>query len=173
MAYKAEWIRNAIKTRLEDNFAAALDTIEAEWADTDPVTLPDVETWFLGHKPTVLELESSEFPFVAIIIADRVPKTEPIRWGYQEQVITAYVDYFVVAADETTVNKIAHRYAEAIITILQGENVIEGFTQQNYEAEVALSEASRHAKHKEADMFAEADVDFIKMGRVTILLEGG
>jgi len=173
MAYEAEWVRDALKTRLEDNFATALDTVEAEWADTDPVTLPDVVTWFLGHKPTVLELESSAFPFVAIIIADRVPKAAPLRWGYQERVIAAYVDYFVVAADETTVNKIAHRYAEAIISILQAENVIEGFTQMNYEAEVRLSEASRHAKYKEADMFAALDVDFIKMGRVTVPLEGG
>lgn len=171
MAYDAEATGNALQTLLEAELGAALDAVEASWA-SDPVTLPDPETWFFGHKPTVLEMESSEFPFVAVLVADRAPQERPMRWGYQESVITAYVDYFVVADDEATVNKRTHRYAQAICQVLQAERIINGYAQQDYEPEVRLSEASRHGKEKEADFFKDAEIDFIQAGRVTVLLEG-
>jgi hypothetical protein len=174
MSYDAERVGAALKTRLEDELPDALDAVEALWADSDPVTLPDPVTWFEGHKPTVLEMESSEFPFVAVIAAEATPQERPSRWGYQEEMLMGFVDYFVVAADEATVNKITHRYAEAILSVLQEERFIyEGYGQQDYRPRVRLSEASRHAKTANADMFKDADVDFIQMGRVEVVLEGG
>lgn len=173
MAYDAEHVGKALLARLQAALPDALDTVEAEWAGSDPVTLPDPVTWFEGHKPTVLEMESDEFPFVATVVALRTPKERPSRWGYQERTITAFVDYFVVAGDEETVNKRTHRYAQAIVAVLQGERVLYGYQQQDYEPEVKLSEASRHAKTTSADMFIETNVDFIQAGRVTVMMEGG
>ncbi len=171
MAYDAERTGSALKTRLEAELGDALDAVETLWA-SDPVTLPEPETWFFGHKPTVLEMESAEFPFLAIVVGGRTPEERPLRWGYQERVITIYVDYFVVADDETTVNKRAQRYGEAICQVLQEERIINGYEQQDYEPQVQISEASRHGKEKEADFFKDADVDFIQGGRVIGLFEG-
>jgi len=173
MSYDAERVGKALKERLESELGDALDTVEAAWAGDDPVTLPDPVTWFLGHKPTVVEMESSEFPFLGVIVADTSPKGRPSRWGYQEETLTVFVDYFVVADDETTVNKRAHRYAEAILAVLQEERYIEEYMQQDYRPRVRLSEASRHAKTENADMFSADDVDYIQMGRVEVGFDGG
>lgn len=171
MGYENEKVRSSLRDRLEANLPGQLDTVEAEWAATDPLTLPDPVTWHEGHKPTVVELESSAFPFVAVLVPLRTPEDRPSRWGYQEQELTAFVDFFVVAADEATVNKLVHRYAQAIVAELQRERVIEGYQQKDYEPEVKTSEASRHKKTANADMFKEDEVDFIQMGRVVVMLE--
>lgn len=171
MAYENEAIGKALIAQLQAELPGALDTVEAAWASTDPVTLPDPVTWFEGHKPTVLELESASFPFVAVIVPEREPQERPSRWGYQEQSVTAFVDYFVVADDETTVNKRAHRYGQGICQVLQAERVFEGYQQSDYEPQVRLSEASRHASTTEADMFDDDEVDFIQAGRLIVMLE--
>jgi hypothetical protein len=171
MAYDNEKVRSSLRTRLEANLPGQLDVVEAEWAASDPLTLPDPVTWYEGHKPTILELESAAFPFVAILVPLRTPQDRPSRWGYQEQELTAFVDFFVVAADEATVNKLVHRYAQAIVLELQAERVIEGYQQINHEPEVKTSEASRHKKTANADSFNDADVDFIQMGRAVVMLE--
>jgi len=171
MAYDSEKVGKALKAQLQAELPDTLDAVEAEWAGEDPVTLPDPVTWFEGHKPTVLELESAAFPFVAVLVPERAPQARPSRWGYQEQDITVFVDFFVVAGDETTVNKRAHRYARAICQVLQAERLLEGYQQSDYEPQVRLSEASRHARAVNADMFDDAEVDFIQAGRVIVMLE--
>lgn len=171
MAYDNEKVRSSLGTRLEANLPGQLDVVEAEWAASDPLTLPDPVTWYEGHKPTILELESAAFPFVAILVPARVPQDRPSRWGYQEQELTAFVDFFVVAADEATVNKLVHRYTQAIVLELQAERVIEGYQQVNHEPEVKISEASRHKKTANSDLFNDDDVDFIQAGRVVVMLE--
>jgi hypothetical protein len=175
MGYDAERVGKALKERLESELPDALETVEAAWAGSDPVTLPEPATWFRGHKPTVLELESSSFPFVAVIVAETEPKSAPSRWGYQEEELPVFVDYFVVADDEATVNKRVHRYAEALLTVLQEERVVEGYQQRDYRPRVRLSEASRHAKTRTADMLVpvEGDEDFIQMGRIQVTFDGG
>jgi hypothetical protein len=173
MSYDNERIGTTLNTRLQTNIGAALDTVEATWtARGDPVTLPEPVTWFDGHKPTVLEMVSAEFPFVAVIVGSRSPRSDPIRWGYQVCRVVVWVDFFVVATTEAMVNKIAHRYAEAIVAVLQGERHVEGYRQTDYEPEVVLSEASRHAKTANADLFNDAHVDFIQAGRVVVNFEG-
>lgn len=172
MSYDVEHILKALKIRLQAELATQLDVVEAAWLAEDPVALPDVVTWYEGHKPTVLELESSSFPFLAVLVARREPMERPSRWGYQDQMLTAYVDFFVVADDETTVNKIAQRYVEAITGILQGERIIHGYAQADYEPLVQISEASRHAKTTNADMFDNDAVDYIQAARITVMMGG-
>jgi len=174
MAFDAEKTAKALQTRLRTRLASALDVVEATWiTEGDPIALPEPVTWFFGHKPTVLEMDSVAFPFMAVVVAERMPQARPARWGYQEQDLNLFTDFFVVATDETTVNKIACRYTEAICAVLQEEQYINAYMQADWEPEVHLSEASRHAaKQMAADMFTEADVDFIQGGRIIVKLEG-
>jgi len=174
MAFDAEKTARALQTRLRTRLSSALDAVEATWvAEGDPLTLADPITWFFGHKPTVLEMDSPAFPFVAVVVAERTPQAGPARWGYQEQDLNLFVDFFVVAADETTVNKVACRYTEAIGAVLQEERYVGDYMQADWEPEVHLSEASRHAaRQARADMFDDDDVDFIQGGRIIVKLEG-
>ncbi len=173
MAYDDERIAVALLALLEAGLADSLVTVQATWtANGDTVTLPVPVTWFSGHKPTVLGLPSSSFPFVAVIAPARTPIPQPIRWGMQSSDIRVFIEYFVVAEDETTVNKIAHRYAEAIVPVLQAGRIVARYTQVNYEPEVVLSFATRHTQEANANAFKEADVDFIQMGRITVDFKG-
>jgi len=180
MAYTSEDLRAALKVRLVDNISAALDDVEAIYAATDPIALAEPVTWHEGHNPGVLLMESTEFPFVAVLVGSRRPDRSVkgrAQWGYQEFEPVAWVDYFVVADELATVNKIVHRYARAIVAILQGERYISGcdfYKQVDFEPEVNISEASRHPKIAKANMLVdtEADIDYIQAGRVVVPFEG-
>lgn len=171
MPFDNERIAKAVKACLESELAAALAGVEASWAE-DPLPLPDVATYFYGHKPTVLELPSAAFPFLAVIPTGRRGLRGRYGWGYQDQSPTVYVDWFVVADDETTVDKLCSRYTEAIEKVLQSQRAYAGYEQVDYEPNVDLSEASRHPKQAAANMFDVGDVDFIKMGRMTLEFGG-
>lgn len=173
MAFQLEHIAKAVKTRLESSLPSALSTVEASWAGSDPITIPDPVTWFYGHKPTVLEMESAEFPFVSVIPVGRDKVREVYGWGYQNQNPRVYVDWFIVADDETTADKLCSRYAEAMGKVTQMQRSYAGYDQEDFEPQIDLSEASRHPKTHDADMLEDAHVDFIKMGRMTLEFGGG
>lgn len=173
MPFDNERIARAVKTRLEARLTAALSTVAAGWAGEDPVALSTVATWFYGHKPTVLELPSTAFPFLAVLPVGRSPERGQYGWGFQDQNPRVYVDWFVVAEDETLADKVCSRYAEAVLDVVQGQRAYAGYDQVDYEPSVDLSEASRHPKTAAANMFEDADVDFIKMGRMTLEFGGG
>lgn len=172
MPFDNERIAKAVLAKLQSDLAAALDVVEAAWSASDPISLPDVVTWYYGHKPTVLDLESTDFPFVSTIPTSRRPLTAVYGWGYQDQAPQIYVDWFVVADDETTADKICGRYGEAILAVIQGQRAYGGYDQANYEPNIDLSESSRHPKTVDADMFNADQVDFIKMGRMTLEFGG-
>jgi len=172
MPFDNEHIAKAVETLLEAELGDALDTVETEWA-SDPVTLPEPETWFYGHKPTVLELESADFPFLAVIPTARRPLRSHYTWGFQDQNPVVYVDWFVVATGETTVDKLCSRYAQAVLAVVQSQRAYYGYDLVDYEPQIDLSEASRHPKTADSDMFDDAQVDFIKMGRMTLEFGGG
>ncbi|HNT78498.1 MAG TPA: hypothetical protein PKH77_26090 [Anaerolineae bacterium] len=171
MPFDNERIARAVKTSLEAGMTAALETVAASWAE-DPLPLPDVATYFYGHKPTVLELPSAAFPFLAVVPTGRRALRTTYGWGFQDQNPTVYVDWFVVAEDETTVDKLCSRYAEAILRVLQSQRAYAGYEQVDYEPAIDLSEASRHPKTPAANLFDAGDVDFIKMGRMTLEFGG-
>lgn len=173
MPFDSEHVAKAVQAHLQSALASALDVVELAWADADPVELPDVVTWFYGHKPTVLELASTAFPFMAVIPTGRTPSRARYGWGWQDTNHTLYVDWFVVAADETTVDKLCSRYGEAMVQVFQQQRAFYGYDQVDYEPRVELSEASRHAQTPAANMFDDAQVDFIKMGRATLEFGNG
>lgn len=174
MAYDAERAAKALLEWLQDDLADALDAVEGLWP-SDLVTLPNPETWHQGYTLTVVELPSTSFPFLAVMVMERRPDraSSQAEWGFQERIVLLRVEYYVVASDEGVVSKICNRYAEAIIRLLQTHRVIEGFQQQDYEPEVHLTNVIRHPKAMEADLHDAADEDFIRGGAVEVRLEKG
>ena len=175
MAYENEQIMKAIKALLEATLPGRLDTVEAYWqSEGDALTLPDPVTYHEGYKQTVLELPSSSFPFVSVLVPNRTPTREGAEWGFQESTITAGVHAFVVEADEETVSKMAHRYAEALVLTFQSQQAIAGYRQMNYEPQVSIGVTARHARSgAEGDYFDPAKTDFIRILEVQIELKGG
>jgi len=173
VAFDNEHITKAIKALLQAGLGMALDVIEAEWQQSDPLALPEPVTWYYGHKPDVVFMPSSAFPFVATIPVSRRPLRSHYGWGFQDQAPTVYVDWFVVAADETTADRLCSRYAQAVLAVIQSQRAYYGYDLADYEPQIDLSEASRHPKIVDADMQDDAQVDFIKMGRMTLEFGGG
>lgn len=170
MALNNERLARAIQTLITTGLPAALDAVEALWTGATAVVLANPASVFLGHKPTLLEMPSTAFPIICIITPNREPQAAR-AWGYQEQTVTVYLDYFVVAEDEATVNLRTWRYAEALVTLMQANRVVGGLDQTDYEPQVLFSEASRHGKTSDADMFETAQVDFIQGGRIMLRFE--
>jgi len=137
----------------------------------EAVTLPDPVSYFIGHKPTVLEEPSTSFPFISVIVPNRAP-VEGSEWSFQKVAYDVLIDYFVVAADEATVNLITMRYAQAIVNMLQAHSIIGGYAQEDYEPAVELTfTASRQLTGGETgDAFNASDVDYIQMGRIVVKL---
>lgn len=171
MAYNNERLARAIITILSEELPTALDAVEDLWASAAPATLPNPVDIVLGHKPTLLALPSAAFPLVCVIPPTRQPQRGPATWGAQEQIISVYLDYFTVAEDEDTVNIQTMRYAEALVTTMQGHRSVAGCRQSDFEPAVDLSEATRHGRTSDADMFDVAQVDFIQGGRITLTFE--
>ncbi len=173
--YDGERLSRLVQTALADELSDALDTVEARWAATVPVTLPDPVTYQLGFNPVLLEKESVDFPIVAVIPGERVPEDDRKRvWGaYQKEAYYVDIHYFVVADTIDQVNLICYRYTEAIVAVLQAHRVIGSYEQLDWKPEVELGIAGRHPKAKLADLSMEADTDYVVGGRVTIALAGG
>ena len=93
MAYDNEKVGKAILAHLKSDLATRLVTVAAYWtAQSDPVTLPAVVTWFEGYKPTLLEQAVTAFPFVGVLVPVREPGEDRSAWKYQSQTVHAFVD---------------------------------------------------------------------------------
>lgn len=175
MAYENELIMKAVLALLNSGLAGKLDEVETFWqGQGDPLTLPDVVTIHEGYKQTVLELPSTSFPFISILVPNRSPVREGAEWGYQEVVVTAGLHAFVIADDEETVSKLSHRYTQALVLLFQGQHAIAGHSQLNYEPETSGGVTERHPKNGvEGDLFNPDETDFIRIVEVKLELKGG
>jgi len=175
MAYENEAVMRAIQALLEDELEAALDAVEAAWQATDPLALPDPVAYHLGYKLTILELPSTSFPFIAIMAPNRFPfEDQAGRLGQEDVTVEAALHVFVIADDEATVTKLAHRYAKALVNIFQDNQVISGHEQRHWEPSVRVGVTERHAKGgTSGDLFDPADTDFIRIVEVQLELVGG
>lgn len=173
MSYAGETVSRAVYTHLQAAFAAARDVIAAQWAQVASLDIPAPVTWFYGHNPVILELPSVAFPFVSVV----TPGTDPVadsvhtQTGYGEQTVTVYVDFFVVADTVNVVNVLVQRYAAALYEALLTRRNYEGYLREQYAFPVSISEAVRHSKTENADLYT-ADLDFFQGGRITLTLRG-
>jgi hypothetical protein len=175
MAYDNERIARALLAHLQANLGGTLDAVEALWLTTDALTLPDPVTWFMGYKPTLLELPVTAFPFVATLAPEREPVSlvKP-TWGYQSQSVRTFVDFCVSAYDEATANKMGWRYSEAIIAALKLSSAFVGYRQVSYEPQARMISFTRHMVAPDnADAFNAEDVYYTYVGSVSVELEGG
>lgn len=172
-AYDGERISRLVLAILETELPAALEAVEARWADEAAVPLTDPVTLHLGFKPTLLELESSAFPIIAVIPGERIPQGSVKAWGAQREHLVIDTHFFVAAGSIDEVEPQVWRYAEAIVGVFQNNRVIGRFAQEDYKPEIEFGVAGRHPKARGANLQKDSDTDYVQGGRVTIELAGG
>jgi len=157
-----EKVAKAVQAVLVADIAAQLDVVEAYWtAQDDTVTLEDVQTWLLGHHPTILERKQSDFPIVSIIALSEDSESQTDQWGYGESVIPCIVHWFVDADSEANCNKIVWRYGEAIDAVIRAHrHLAAGINVQGYIAKTEVSLVTRETP----ELGTSADYFFTQMG---------
>jgi len=176
MAYENELIMKAIANLIDTELVDALDDVESYWQDRDDsLALPGPINVHEGYKQTVLEMPSTDFPFISVLVPNRDPvRGEASRWGQEDVVVTAGLHIFVIADDETIVSKLAHRYAQALVNVFQTHPEIAGHSQRHYEPSVHVGVTERHAKSGvEGDLFDPDKTDFIRIVEIQMELVGG
>lgn len=173
MGYDAETVSRAVYAHLQTAFAEARDAIATQWATLAPLDIPGPVTWFYGHNPVILELPSMAFPFVSVVAPGSDPASAgpDAQAGYGEQTVTVYVDFFVVADTVDVVNVLVQRYAAALYQAITMQRAYGGYLRERYPMPVSISEAVRHSKAVNADLYTD-DQDYFQGGRITLTLRG-
>lgn len=80
------------------------------------------------------------------------------------------IQAWIVGHTEAIVNAVAHRYAEAIIDILQEQKVVGTWTQLNFEPEVEQTQSIIHLRAGTSGDYENAnDIDYLRMVEVSVV----
>lgn len=163
--YEGETIERAVLTLLQANIGSALDAVEARWTGDNALTLPEPVNWSRGYRLWMLERPSTWYPYVLVSVTEWTPRGQEARWSGQNAGYSLYINAFVVADSEDNVVALAHRYAEAIVDILQDDPEVAGRQQLNQKPSVRI--LADNAVHLTAgasgDLGDSDDVDYIRM----------
>jgi len=163
--YEGEKLERGIETVLQNNIAAALVAVAARWEDIADVTLPSVASWTCGYRSWILDLASSNFPYIVTIVNGQNPVGR-VEFGAQDVIAQSSISIFITAATEANANTIIHRYIEAVIDILQANQVIEGHKLRHYEPKRRIiADSTKHLVNApKGDYEKASDVDYMRLG---------
>ena len=165
MSYKAETIGKAVTSLLQTKIAAALTAVAARWT-SDAITLGSVATWEFGHRPTILEKESTYFPAISVMVGDAEPVVNADQWMLSRDRYPVLVDVFVTGATEETVSKKLLRYIEALLDVFEANQQISSALMLNSPPTVQVSEVGRQYG---SDLSSVSY--FVEYARISLLLE--
>lgn len=170
MSYRSEDLERGIETLLQANISSALTMVAARWAAIDPVTLPEPAGWSRGYRSWILDLPSTSFPYFVIMVGRRAPNASRAGQKIQEIGVSVDLVIFVVANDEGDANTIAHRYIEAVIDIVQANQVVAGHKLRNFEPETNIvPDNTEHLKAgTSGDFETAADVDYMRLCEIAL-----
>ena len=116
MPTTVEAIKRKCIDLFEDNFAAYLDTVEANWAATDDITLDDIAQFIYGD---VISHQMPKLLPAMGVLSGRARELEPLgSWQGLWEVIIA-LRFILSDANPQTLAKKVDRYAEAAMLLLQ------------------------------------------------------
>lgn len=115
-----------MKGHLEDAVDSVWEQMETEDATFYGALGDDVPTtpklypakFFLGHHPSILERPLTDYPNVTCVAYDHRSIGDLAADQYEVVGNRAYVEAFVVHEDESTVNRLAWRYAKALHRVI-------------------------------------------------------
>lgn len=173
-----EEISRAILLAVKENIEDAIDDVWAEMAVADAEfyaqlgeALPSTPKlypvrYFIGHHPSMLYRPSADYPNIAAV-AYRHRSANDDGDQYEIAVNTGYLEAFVVHPDESTVNRLTHRYAKALHRVVAS---LKGVGDEEVE-DISLTpnvELSNAAARRE-DEFKE-DITYIQGCRLELNL---
>lgn len=165
MSYKAEAIGKAVTSLLQTKIAAALTAVAARWT-TDAITLGSVSSWEFGHRPTILEKESTYYPAISVMVGDSEPVVNADQWMLSKDRYPVLVDVFVTEETEEKVAKKLLRYVEAMLDVFEANQQITSALALNGPPSVQFSEVGRQYGR---DLTTVAY--FVEYARVSLVVE--
>jgi len=170
--YEGETIERAALTLLQGSIGAALDAVEVRWTEDNALTLPEPVNWSRGYRLWMLERPSTWYPYLLVSVTEFQPQGGELRRTAQLAGYSLSINAFVVADTEDEVVTLAHRYAEALVDILQANPEISGRQQLNQKPAVRI--LADNAVHLVAgvsgDVEDSADVDYMRMVEIEQVL---
>jgi hypothetical protein len=119
-AYKTEYLLRDVERALNAQLEAMLATVEARWADTDPIALPmPTEISVGGFDADVLNYRVEDFPKIALLGAPRTP--DPMNAGQGKFALATHaivLEWIFIAPTRKAATLGNMRYAEAILAIV-------------------------------------------------------
>jgi hypothetical protein len=134
---------------LKDGLNAAIDAVWADSATEDAAFYAELgepvpatpkqypARYFLGSFPSVLERPPADYPNVAVV-SYRHRSANDLGDQYELANNRIYVESFVMHQDESTINRMAQRYARALHRVL----VAGGFYETEFTPDVDISNAA-------------------------------
>lgn len=174
MSYQGENVERAVYNTLVEHLAAALAAVQAEWTATDPMVLPVPVNWARGYRTWMLDLASTQYPFVLVIVPLRTPESSQAgRIDFQDSQYSVMISAFLVADTEAQAVSLAHRYAQALVNVLRAHRTITGFSQVNPEPLVRiLVDNQMHIKAGTmGDQSSAEDVDYLRLVEIEQTIE--
>jgi len=172
VSYLAEDLERAVDALLQANMESALDDVIARWADVDAVSLSDPVSYYRGQTIFNLDLPSSSFPYITTWVHKREPAGDEAMINLQPVAHECVIHAWVAGTTDLLSNKIAHRYAEALVAVLQTQRVIGGHRQKNREPPVDISASMAHLQNGTYGDLDEADdTDYLRLVTVTVAFE--
>jgi hypothetical protein len=114
---------------MKENLNDVVDEVWAEMAIADaayyaqlsqpvPVTpKPYPASFYLGHHPAILDHPLTDYPNVTTVSYE-ANSADDVGDQYEVTENRAYVEVFVVHKDESTINRLAWRYARAVTRVI-------------------------------------------------------
>lgn len=170
--YLAEWLERDVETLIQNGIGAALDLVEAEWTATDTQALPEPANWDRGYRSWMLDLPSTSYPYVLTMFPNRnAGKIEGLK--LQQATYQGTISIFVVGNTEAIADKIAKRYAQAVISVLQSQMVVRGCELRDWKPGVQiLADSSVHLRAgSSGDTYDADDVDYMRLVDITLAYE--
>lgn len=178
MSYQGETAERALQALLQTYLPAALDAVEARWAGITPIALPEPANWTRGYRMWMLNLPGTDYPYITTIVAQANPREQPGRLEATDESYDFLIAAFIVADAEDEAVDVAHRYAEAIVDVLESHRVIGAepnrFRLSTDKPQVRIiADNQTHKKAgKVGDSYKAADVDYLRLAEVQGALLG-
>ena len=157
-------------------FEDVLEEVADYWVtQNDPLDLPPPISYQRGHNPDLLNKPLADYPIVVTLAMEQNSQDESGQWDYGTATHSVMVDSYVASTSETTCNKLAKRFAQAVMTLLHSkQRITEGIICTQFVPLIEITEATpRQIAATQAPSLGlgntvSGDLFYVQVARVTV-----
>ena len=124
MSYEGETVERALEALVQGGIDGELAAVEGRWTGDDALSIVRPRSYSRGYRAFMAELPSSQMPYIVTIVSQALPQGGSGRLDTQDVHYPFTINVWCVGADEDTAVTVAHRYAEAIVDLLEAHRVV-------------------------------------------------